>query len=241
MKVLFVTGCPRSGTSFYGIHVLKNVQGFYVTEENNEPSILHDAQYYYMSNHKNYQIFLDVFMKFLSDTYKKLENPEDWIVIKQPYFSYILPEISALPIPESKILITQRPFEEIFNSRMNFKNSISQVIDSYESTWLKLYGLDLSHEWEAGSIEDRMKIYITNQQKIEKDFMHLCIQIQYGNNLAFNKKFVAELKLSQTQIININNNFTDLWQDEGFKEFKIKNKIDAEKFIEENNIKISEV
>jgi len=237
MKVLFVTGCPRSGTSFYSMQIFQNVDGFYVSQNNYEPQFLHDLQYDYLSGNKSIDYFNSEFMKYIYEQINEFKD--NWIVIKQPYFSYVLNEIYSLPVVK-KILLTKRPFQEIFESRMNFKNSLSQIINPYESTWIYLYGLDLKKEWDNSSYEERMKIYVKKQQEIEEKHEEICMSINYGENLIKNQKICQELNLNENQIMQLNKNFHTYWKDGGYENYRLTNKEEAQKYLSEIILKQEE-
>lgn len=232
-KVLFVTGCPRSGTSFYGMYVLENIDGFYVGPENYEPSLLHDAQYDFLNKQINKVKLKKTFVEFVE---KQNIKKDKWVVIKQPYFSFILDCLCEMPF-EKKILITKRDDSEILTSRMNYKDSISQVTGSFESTWLYLYGVKgIQKEWEYGSYEKRMSIYIREQQNIEKVYYNKCLTINYGENIAENEMFQKELGLTVEQIKQLNENFVRLWKNQDYETLRNINKKEAEEYKKEKNI-----
>ena len=228
MKILFVTGCPRSGTTFYSMKVFQHVRGFYVNYFNYEPAPLHDAQYEYMHNKKNgFRKLEETFIKFATE---QNISSQDWIVIKHPYFSFILPELLRLKF-EKKILVIQRNESDVFTSRINFKDSLTQVESAYSCTWLHYYGLEqYADEWEKGDYKTRMKIYIQAQKMIEEKNINCCIQVKYGEDLVNNSDFIRDLNIENDQIMQLHSNFLSLWKNTDYVKMRDTVYHDAEEY-----------
>lgn len=232
-KVLFVTGCPRSGTSFYSMYLFDKIDGFYIDRKNYEPPPLHDAQLKFLTREINDNALKNIFIDFVKSQNVQAEK---WIVIKQPFFSFILNSLLEMPF-EKKILVTKRDPQEILSSRMNYKDSISQVVGVFQTTWLYCYGLHhLENEWNSGSHEKRMSIYIREQQKIENLYADKCLSVAYGENLATNHNFHKELGLNEIQIEQLNQNFIKLWKNEDYEILKQRNIEKAKEYKSKLNI-----
>jgi hypothetical protein len=236
MKILFVSGCPRSGTTFYSMNLFKNVEGFLVDRQlNYEPKLLHDAQHAYLFGHKNLEQFKSDFNDFKNKIIEQHGDGDSWCVIKQPYFSFILKELMEVGGEESRVLLTNRESKDILESRLNFKDSITQVLGDYSETWIHACNIDkYKNSWEHGSLQTKMEIYVLAQQEIEKDFHnHAKVSVvTYGHNPIDDKQFVSSLNLTQAQIEQIKNNFNTMWKND---EYAMKKKRDYEEATEFKN------
>lgn len=230
MKALIVTGCPRSGTTFYSMNMFQNVDGFLCERKTSyEPPFLEQVQCQYLAKHKDIKKLQQEFFKFISTID---EGKNFWNVIKQPYFSFIMKELLNLQM-DKKILVTRRDRNEILNSRLNYVDSIAQATVIYENTWLARIGIDeYKQAWEESSVEDRLKLYVIGQQKIEESFYDHknVIVMDYGQNPVNNVRFMRELAVTEKQANQLDNNFKTLWKDKEYELKKENNKKNADAF-----------
>lgn len=239
MKVLFVSGCPRSSTSFYSRMIFYQVPDFYVDfyvdidnvqsvnqqSVNDEPICLNQILFNYYTN----VISKNQCEEFVVDFFEK-QNRKEWIVCKHPFFSFAYSLLNSMPF-EKKFIITQRNFHDTLKSQLNYKDSISLTQQEYDKIWLSVLENDsYKTKWSEKKIIENLKIFIKGQMETESKIKDNCFKVNYGENPILNKSFIEFLNLNSEQIEIINKNYLKRWKDENYSAASKSLKKEAKKY-----------